>query len=84
MLVLGVFFLVMALINFGIFRMHENKAEQLESERAELVAAEAIEKNDKKYKQRLSAIKSTKFTTGFLGIIGALCLLFWVIALLSY
>lgn len=84
MLVLGVFFLVMALINFGIFRMHENKAKQLESERAELVAAEAIEKNDKKYKQRLSAIKSTKFTTGFLGIIGVLCLLFWVIALLSY
>ena len=84
MLMLGVFFLLMALINFGISRMHENKAKEIESERAELVSVEDIEKNKKKYKQRLGAIKSTKLATGFLGIMGALCLIFWVIAVLSY
>jgi len=76
MIMMGLFFWVMALVNYGIYRMHQKKAEVLFKERESLTADEALEKNEKLYQQRLSAIKSTRLTTWFLAGAGLLMLIF--------
>ena len=63
MLMLAVFFFVMAAINYSIMRMHENKAEALEKEGETLTAQEDIEKNQKRLQQRLKAVKTAKYST---------------------
>lgn len=63
MLMLAVFFFVMAAINYSIMRMHENKAEALENEGQTLTAPADIEKNQKRLQQRLKAVKTAKYST---------------------
>lgn len=76
MLMLALFFLVMAAVNFGIFRMHEKKADLLASERAQLSLPDKIAANEKAHQQRLNAAKTGKIATGFLGVGGILMLVF--------
>ena len=66
MLMLAVFFFVMAAINYSIMRMHENKAEALEKEGETLTAQEDIEKNQKRLQQRQKAVKTAKYSTWIL------------------
>ncbi len=75
MIMVAVFFLVMAGVNFGIHKMHLGKAQEIRDARAGLTAPEDIEKNEKALKARESAVKSTKFATGFLGFAAAACLM---------
>ena len=63
MLMLAVFFFVMAAINYSIMRMHENKAEALEKEGETLTAQEDIEKNQKRLQQRQKTVKTAKYST---------------------
>ncbi|MDA8708649.1 hypothetical protein N9M10_04670 [Hellea sp.] len=81
MIMIGLFFWVMAVVNYGIHRMHQKKAEELLKERESLTAHEALEKNKKAHQQRLSAIKSTLLSTGFLAGAGMLMVIF---ALVGY
>ena len=71
MLLLGVFFICVGLVNLSIFRMHENKAAELEKERETLTAPDEIAKNEKAHKNRLTAAKMSRISTGFMIILGA-------------
>lgn len=75
MLMLAVFFFVMAAINYSIMRMHENKAEALENEGQTLTAPADIEKNQKRLQQRQKAVKTAKYSTWVLITFGIYMLL---------
>lgn len=70
MIMIGLFFWIMAGVNYAIHRMHQGKADALLKEAETLTTPEAIEENKKQYQNRLGAIKSTLFSTGILVIGG--------------
>ena len=74
MIVLGLFFWLMALVNYGIHQKHKTTSEELQIQYESLTGPDEMEKNRKAYKFRISAMKTTNLSVAVLG--GAGCLMF--------